>query len=68
MKYNKTSKTFLGESTDMTNHHFCAFKIDQEIHIVYNINTLEQHVSKEKIQIIQNNINNYLWTPYAQFI
>ena len=60
--YNET--TYLGSSQDMAKHKYDAYKIDDEIHIVYKSN----HVAKEKISKIQEDLDKYLWTPYVEWV
>lgn len=59
---------FLGEGTDAANHSFCAFKIKEEIHIVYHIDTQKEYSIKESLITLHKHPENYLWTPYAHFI
>jgi len=59
---------FLGESSDSAKHPFCAFKINEEIHIVYDIGTPEEYSTKAKISTIYQDPHKYLWTPYAQYV
>jgi hypothetical protein len=54
---------FIGSGKDMAHHEFDAYKVDDEIHIVYK----NGQVSTEKIQKIQNDPDKYLWTPFAQY-
>ena len=55
---------YLGSNKDMAHHKFDAYKVDDEIHIVYE----SGHVAIEKIQKIKDNEDDYLWTPYVMFI
>ena len=54
---------FLGSVKDMAHHEFDAYKVDDEIHIVYENGT----VMTEKIQDVSNDPDKYLWTPFGQF-
>ena len=68
-KYIKTKKQgYLKDSTDAAQHPFSAFQIQDEIHIVYDLGTLDQHVSIELIETVQNNMDRYLWTPFIEFV
>jgi len=61
--YNKTN--YLGSSIDMTKKSYKAYKIDDEIHLVYDGYDC---VSKEKIQKIKENLDAYLWTPFIEWV
>ena len=54
---------FIGSGKDMAQHEFDAYKVDDEIHIVYEGGT----VMTEKIENISHNPDKYLWTPFSQF-
>lgn len=60
--YNKG--IYLGSGKDMAHHAFDAYRVDDEIHIVYENKT----VATEKIQNVSNNPDKYLWTPFVQFV
>ena len=55
---------YLGSSEDMAHHKFDAYKVEDEIHIVYG----NGNVAKEKIQKVRDDMDAYLWTPYIMFI
>ena len=55
---------YLGSNEDMAHHKFDAYKVDDEIHIVYE----GGHVAIEKIQKVKDDIDKYLWTPYVMFV
>ena len=55
---------YLGSNEDMAHHKFDAYKVDDEIHIVYE----GGHTAIEKIQKVKDNMDAYLWTPYVMFI
>jgi len=67
MKYSTKDKEFIGETHDMTNNKCYGFSKDGYIHIVYNIGEETERVTKEKIDIIKNNLDDYAWTPFAIF-
>jgi len=55
---------FLGSSQDMSHHTFDAYKVDDELHLVYE----QGHAMIEKIQKVRDNMDDYLWTPYVMFV
>jgi len=59
--YNKG--VFIGSGKDMAQHEFDAYRVDDEIHIVYESGT----VMTEKIENISHYPDKYLWTPFSQF-
>jgi hypothetical protein len=61
--YNETS--YLGDGVDMAKKSYKAYKIDDEIHLVYDG---YDSVSKEKIQKIKENLDEYLWTPFIEWV
>ena len=64
MKNKPINAIYLGSSEDMANHKYEAYKVADEIHIIYE----SGHISKCEIQKIRNNLDKYLWTPYIQWI
>jgi len=60
---NYTKGIFLDSGKDLLHKDFDAYRVDDEIHIVYEGGT----VMSEKIKVISNNLDDYLWTPYIQF-
>ena len=65
--YDIESEAYLGDGEDAAHRPFHAFRIDQEIHIVYHLGQQNQHVAKADIHKVSRNIDDYLWTPFAQF-
>ena len=55
---------FLGIGKDMAHHEYATYKVDKDIHIVYE----SDHIAKENIQRVKENMEEYLWTPYIQWI
>ncbi len=55
---------YLGSDEDMAKHKFDAYKVDDEIHIVYE----SGYVTTKNIQQVKENIDKYLWTPYVMFV
>ncbi len=55
---------FLGTGQDMAKHDYDAYKVDEEIHILYE----SGHVAIAKIQDVKNDMDKYLWTPYIQWV
>ena len=66
--YDIESKTYVGAGEDAAHHSFHAFRVDQEIHIVYGLGQQNQHVAKANIYEVSSNPEKYLWTPFAQFL
>ena len=56
--------TFLGGSEDMAHNKFDAYRVDDEIHLVYE----SGHAMIEKINTIKNNMDGFLWTPFVMFV
>ncbi|MDQ6995343.1 MAG: hypothetical protein Q9M18_07085 [Mariprofundaceae bacterium] len=65
--YDIENETYLGAGKDAAHHSFHAFLIDKEIHIVYSLGQQNQHVAKADIEKVSRNIDDYIWTPFAQF-
>ena len=55
---------YLGSDEDMAHHKFDAYRVDNEIHIVYE----GGYVTTKNIQEVKENMDKYLWTPYVMFI
>ncbi len=55
---------YLGSGEDMAHHKYDAYKVSDEIHIVYE----SGHVASEKIDNVKNDMDKYLWTPYIQWV
>ena len=55
---------FLGGSEDMAHNKFDAYKVGDEMHLVFE----SGHVASEKIQKVRDNLDYYLWTPYVIFV
>lgn len=68
MKYDVHNDNFLGHGFDCANHHLDAFRVNDEMHIVYNLNEETQYSAIAFIDDIQHNPQKYLWTPYIMFI
>lgn len=58
---------YLGSGEDAAHHSFQAFRIDHEIHVVYNLGEPNQHVATADAAAVSSNPDKYLWTPFAQF-
>ena len=54
---------YLGSSKDMAHNKFDAYKVDDEIRIVY-----KDSIMSEKIETLKNDQENYMWTPFALYI
>ena len=54
---------FLGSGEDMAHHPYDAYKVNDEIHIVYE----GGYVASEKIDNVQADMDKYLWTPYVEW-
>ena len=55
---------YLGSGEDMAHHKFDAYRVDDEIHIVYE----SGYAAIENIQKIKDDMDKYLWTPYVMFV
>ena len=55
---------YSGSNEDMAHNKFDAYKLDDEIHIVYE----GGYVAIEKIQKVKDDMDKYLWTPYVMFV
>lgn len=55
---------YLGSDEDMAHHKFDAYKVDDEIHIVYK----DGHVTTKNIQEVKDNPDKYLFSPYVMFV
>lgn len=65
--YDKESEAYPGAGEDVAHHSFHAFRVEQEIHVVYNLDEPNQHVAKADVYEVSSNPDKYLWTPFAQF-
>jgi hypothetical protein len=65
--YDIKGEAYLGAGEDAAHHCFQAFRIGQEIHVVYNLGEPNEHVAKADVYEVSSNPNKYLWTPFAQF-
>ena len=68
MKYKITDLTYIGPAIDLAGHECHGFIDDNNIVIVYNLNEKNEYNIKEKINIIKNNLDKYIWTPFAIFV
>lgn len=68
VKYDKNSLDYLGYSMDICGRKFDAFMILEDIHIVYNIGTNLEYSTYENARKIKENINDYIYTPYIEFM
>jgi hypothetical protein len=55
---------YLGSGEDMAKHRFDAYRVDDEIHIVYE----SANVATQNIQEIKDNMDKYLWTPFVEWV
>ena len=54
---------YLGSGEDMAKHKYDAYKVDDEIHIVYE----NAHVATKNIEEVKDNIDDYLQTPFIEW-
>lgn len=66
--YDINSSDYLGEGFDNAHRRFDAFLINGELHIVYDINTTDQYVSTANLEYVKNNMDEFLWTPFIDFV
>lgn len=55
---------FLGTGKDMAHHKYDAYRVDDEIHILYE----NDYVATVKIQDVKDDMDKYLWTPYIEWV
>ena len=55
---------FLGSGVDLAHHHYDAYQVGDEIHIVYD----SGHIMSVKISLIHNHLDEYLWTPFIEWV
>ncbi len=55
---------YLGSGEDMAHHKYDAYKVEDEIHIVYE----SGHTATKNIQIVKDNMDDHLWTPFIVWI
>lgn len=55
---------YLGSGADMAHHTYDAYKVEDEIHIVYQ----SGHVVTKNIQTIKDNMDIHLWTPFVEWV
>lgn len=55
---------YLGSDTDMAHNNYDAYRVDDEIHIVYE----NGQASIEKIKNIKEDMDKYLWTPFVKYV
>ncbi|EIF51366.1 hypothetical protein [Sulfurovum sp. AR] len=55
---------YLGSGEDMAKHKFDAYRVNDEIHIVYE----SGNVATQNIHEVKDNMDKYLWTPYVMFV
>ena len=68
MRYVKdVNHGYLGESKDMTNKVVHGFLIDNTIHVVYNLFSEDEYSATKELEVIQQDLDKYLWTPFAEF-
>lgn len=56
--------TFLGSSKDLAGHQLNAYRVLDEIHLVYE----NGYTAVEKIEHVLSNLDDFLWTPYAEYV
>lgn len=66
--YNKSSNNYKGSTVDNLNRSVDVFEIHDEIHLVYNIGESNQYSTKQSISQIKKNKEDYIWTPYIEFV
>lgn len=55
---------YLGSGKDMAHHTYDAYKVEDEIHIVY----ASGHVVTKNIRTIKDNMDSHLWTPFVEWV
>lgn len=55
---------YLGSGVDMAKNRYDAYQFNDEIHIAYE----NGYTATEKIEIVRQNQDDYLWTPYIEWL
>lgn len=67
-RYSQDHPGYLGRGEDNAHNGFDAFEIEGEIHLVYNMGSEKEHVSRKSSSEIRGDVDKYLWTPFADFV
>jgi len=62
-KYEVENAEYLHSTTDMAHHVVDGYKVNDEIHLVYENDV----IAIEKINKIKDNPDYYLWSPFIEF-
>ncbi len=62
-KYEVENAEYLHSTEDMAHHTVDGYKVDDEIHLVYENGT----VAIAKISEIHTKTDKFLWTPFIEF-
>lgn len=68
MTYSIDNKSYLGKTQDMSHKEIHGFNIDNNIHLVHDLNKETETSQYENIDKIKNNPDAYIWTPYSDFV
>lgn len=55
---------YLGSGEDMAHHKYDAYKVEDEIHIVYK----SGYVATKNMHIVKDNMDDHLWTPFVEWV
>lgn len=67
-KYSILDSDYKGVTNDILNREVHIFSCDSEIHAVYFIGQADEYCATELISKIKQNPDEYLYTPYLEFI
>lgn len=66
--YNTKDKDYKGVTKDMLHRKVHIFSNDTEIHAVYHLGEKDQHVTTEQLEKIRLRPDEYIFTPYLEFV
>ena len=67
-KFYNSNYTFLGKTVDNCHRNVDMFSDGDTIYAVYDLCEHTEYSAEESISKIKKNINEYLFTPYIEFI
>lgn len=67
-KFNTKDSDYKGATEDILHRKVHIFSDDSEIHAVYYMGEEGQHVTTEKLLNITQRPDEYLYTPYLEFV
>lgn len=67
-KFYENNFEFLGNTVDNCHREIDVYSDGKTMYAVYNIGQKDEYYAEESISKIQENKNEYLFTPYIEFI